>query len=217
MPDRQRLIDTANRRAARIVRELCEELREARLAAGLRQIDVGAAVGASGAKISRIERARLSSVAIPTLVRIGAVVGLDVSVRCFPAAESGLRDVAHQRLIGRLRARVSPAFAWRLEVPIRPGDQRAFDVLLTVKDQAVAVEAETRLRDVQALIRRIAAKQADAGVDRLVLAVAATHANRRAVRDARPMLEMAFPVSSRRTLAALATGVAPAGNGLVMV
>ena len=75
------------------------------------------------------------------------VVGLDLSVRCFPAAGQ-LRDIAPVRLTNRFLAQVPAEVVRRLESPIDlPGEQRAWDVLLQLDGKRIGVAAETRLRD----------------------------------------------------------------------
>lgn len=219
MPSRLRLIDGAERRSQSILRALADEIRNARLAAGVRQADVARAAGISQPQLSRLEHAKLPSVSLPVATRLAAAVGLDVSIRCYRSDRSSLRDVAHTKVIERLRAEVSPLFGWKLEAPVRPAtdDARAFDVLLRGVGFRIGVEAETRLRDVQALVRRLALKQEASGVDRLVLAVAATRANRRALDEARDYLTLAFPLGSRQTLGALRDARQPAANGIVLV
>lgn len=121
------------------------ELREARLAAGLTQRAVGRLAGVSHSEVSRIERGRAPHVACETLVRLGAVVGLDVPLRSFPV-EDAVRDNAQIELLARLRRRLPRDLGWRTEVPLRmPGDRRAWDAVVERPGWRVAVEAETRL------------------------------------------------------------------------
>ena len=61
----------------------------------------------------------------------------------------------------------------------------------------VAVEAETRVTDFQALARRIALKQRDDSVERVILLVAATRGNRGAVRAAEPFIGEIFALDTR--------------------
>ncbi len=198
--------------------DLAAEIRDARLGLGLRQADIARAVGISQPQVSRAERADYSTLSFPTAARLAAVVGLDLSVRCFPTAAGGLRDVAHQRLIQRLRERVSAAYGWRLEAPVDGADgQRSFDVMLHGRGFRVAVEAETRLHDLQALIRRVALKREAAGVERLVLVVAATRSNRHRVTEARSYLSAAFPLDTRRTMRFLAAGDLPPADGIALI
>jgi hypothetical protein len=93
-------------------------------------------------------------------------------------------------------------------IPIH-GDRRAWD--------AIAVEAETRLRDIQALERRIALKQRDGGVDVVILLVNDTAANRRVLAAHREALRARFPLDGRAILAALRAGRAPQDSGIVVL
>jgi len=64
-----------------------EEFREARLAAGLTQRQVGAAAGISHAQVSRIELGRAPNVPFVTLAVIAAVLGLDLPLRTFVSGD----------------------------------------------------------------------------------------------------------------------------------
>jgi hypothetical protein len=80
----------------------------------------------------------------------------------------------------------------------------------------IHVEAETRLRDVQATLRKVAGKAAvDPG--RVVLAVRDARSNRLAVAAAADILGSAFPASARRALALLRAGQDPGADLLLMV
>jgi hypothetical protein len=81
----------------------------------------------------------------------------------------------------------------------------------------VAIEAETRLHDVQALLRRMAAKRRDGAADRLVLVVADTRTNRDVVRIARGEFLAVFPADARSTWSALGDGLPPTDDGMVLV
>jgi transcriptional regulator with XRE-family HTH domain len=217
MPTKERLAHLGTRRGLRLVRELAEEVRQARHAAGLSQVAVGNAAGVSGASISRLERGVGPVPDIVTAARIARVVGLDLSVRCFPAA-GPLRDEAHVRLVQRFLGELPASVGRRLESPVQiPGDQRAWDVLLTVGGRRIGVAAETRLRDIQALLRREQAKARDDLVDTLLLVVADTHANRRALREAGEALATELPLINRTVLAALRRGDAPTTSGIVVI
>ena len=218
MPNRIRIVEQAQRRAFRQRQELGIDLREARLAAGLRLIDVGRALGWSHARVGRIERAQSERVTLDDVALVAACVGLSFSGRLYPAA-GRLRDAAQLSMINRYRELVA-AGSWvtRIESPVGPpGDQRAFDLLLVRGSLHVAHEFISRLRDVQAQVRRLTLKQADADEARLILVIAATHANRRAVAEAGGALEASFPLGTRAILAALRAGNDPGGNGIVFL
>ncbi len=200
-----------------MVRELGEDLRAARVLAGLSQRAVARAARVSQATVSRAERGIPPFPDLIVLATHAQVIGLDLSVRCFPSA-GPLRDVAHVRLLERFLARVAVSVVRRLEAPIRlPGDQRAWDALLVVDGKRIGVAAETRLRDAQALLRREQAKARDDGVDLLLVVVADTLANRLALRDAGDSLRADLPMKTREILWALGRGQAPAASGIVVI
>jgi transcriptional regulator with XRE-family HTH domain len=204
---------------ARLIRNTIGlELHDARVGAGLTQKAVGAAVGIAASEVSRIEAGRRTTVSIDRLARLSAVVGLDLSVRVYPASPP-LRDAGHVRLIGRFRERVSSGgWRWRPEVPVAGSrDQRAWDGQLVGADRTIATEMETRLRDIQAMQRRIELKRRDGAVDRVLLVVADTRANRAAIEAAADVLSAAYPISARAALTALAAGRDPEGDALVVL
>src|SRR5687768_2524578 len=98
MPSRESLVHQGRRRGERLTRELAEELREARLRAGLSLRSVGDAVRLSAATIHRIENARQAVPDLVTAATIARVLGLDLAVRCYPIGGL-LRDAAHVTLI----------------------------------------------------------------------------------------------------------------------
>ena len=57
------------------------ELRVARHDAGMRQVDVGRAIGASGSAVSRVELGRVRSLSVVRLARHAAAVGLKPTIR----------------------------------------------------------------------------------------------------------------------------------------
>src|SRR5688572_22572737 len=153
MATSERAVDRGRRDAARHMQDIGRELREARLAAGLSQAKVGKAVGVSHSTISRIESALARDVPLIRLDLVAAVVGLRLSVRAFPMGRA-VRDEAQLALVARLRTELHPSLAWRTEVPIPiVGDLRAWDASIGGPGWTVYVDAETRIRDVQALER----------------------------------------------------------------
>ncbi len=218
MAVKERPADIGSRRARRIVSELGRELHDARLEHGLSQAAVATAARISRSQMWRIERGDVPFVPLANLARLMAVVGLELSVRAYPAGPP-IRDGAHRALIERLRARVSAGIAWRFEVPLPIiGDQRAWDAVLLIGTQQVAIEAETRPRDVQALQRRVALKRRDdPGIGAVVLLLADSRHNRKLVRDESTALRADLPVAGDVVLEALAKGRDPGGSGLVLV
>jgi transcriptional regulator with XRE-family HTH domain len=193
------------------------EVRKARIAAGLSQGEAGAAVRMSHAQFGRIERATLEELTVEQLVRAAAAVGTELSVKLYPAGEP-VHDRAQLRLLERMLAIAPPACRWRREVPLpMPGDLRAWDAVGELERQRMAVEAETRLRDIQALDRRLALKQRDGRIAVLVLVVADTRANRSVLAAHREALRPSFPLDRRHIRSAFDAGRLPDRNGLLVV
>ena len=221
---KERVFDRGTRNGQRSLAMLAGELREARLLHGLSQADVGRAAGVSAAAVSRAERGRAAGAPILSLVRIATAVGLDLHIRAYPGGDA-VRDAGHRRLLGRLRALLPAGTGWATEVPLpMTQDQRAWDAVITTyarvgdahpRQCLIGVEAETRLRDLQALQRRLALKRRDGGVDRLVLLVADTRSNRAILlaADGLPFPELPMPQAD--ALRALKLGQPLVGNALI--
>jgi transcriptional regulator with XRE-family HTH domain len=207
----------ANSRARRLMADLGSELREARIARGLRLMDVARASSTSVSHISRVERALTTDLSVLHLAGHAAVVGLKLHARLYPAG-GGLRDSAQLDLLRRLRARIGDRWSWTLEAPLSiPGDLRAFDALLARPEATIAVEAITRLRDAQAQLRVAALKQRDGQVPRLVVLIRATDHNRAALASAADVLATSFPLGTRAILKCLSEGTDPGDNGIVLL
>lgn len=74
----------------------------------------------------------------------------------------------------------------------------------------------TRLADFQAQRRSAHLKQRDLNADRLILVVAATATNRRALHLAEAAVKSALPLGTKLTLRRLAAGTDPGADGLVI-
>lgn len=217
MPNRASRIDEALITGRRLQVELGAELRNARLARGLRLTDVARALRSSRFHVSRTERGLLANIGLADAAHHGAAVGLHLRARFYPAG-GGLRDAAQLDLLRRFRARIGDRWTWQLEAPIPiSGDLRAFDALLTRGQTTIAVEAITRLRDAQAQLREATRKQRDGGATRLVILLRATEHNRSALASAADVLATGFPLGTRATLAALTAGQDPGDNGIVLL
>lgn len=217
MGSRERAVDIGAARAREILARLTAEARASRLGAGLGQDDVAAALGISRSQDSRMERGLSPEVSIDRAARLFAVLGQELSVRAFPAGDP-IRDIAHAELLERLHARCHGSFRWRTEVPLPvPGDLRAWDATAVCPSCRIGVEAETRLRDIQALDRRLALKERDGAMDRLVLLVLDSRLNREVIRAHGDILAVRFPVQGIRALELLGAGADPGGNALVLL
>lgn len=216
MPSSERHRDRGSRRARWLAQSLGRELLEARFAAGLSQAHVARAAGLSQSRVSRTERAAWPMPRLDELAQHCAVLGLQLAAKPYPEG-SPVRDAAQLAVLAALRSIVNPVFRCRREVGLAiPGDKRAWDAWLDGPGD-VAIDAETKIRDMQALQRKLELKWRDSGEPRLVLVVSATHHNRRVVREHRAALASTLPLDSREVLAALRAGVVPPGNGIAFV
>ncbi len=204
------------RRAARTRIEVGAGIRQARRAAGLSQAATARRSKLSQATVSRIERG-LTAATLDDLAVLAGVVGLDLAVRLYPGG-SPIRDAAHVRAMGRLRALLPAGFRLAAEAPIPiPGDQRAIDVVLVDPPLGVGFELESRLLDAQEVARRVLLKQRDARLACMVLVLPDTPSNRLAAAAAASTLDAVFPQSHRIVLGALRAGHIPPANGILWV
>lgn len=217
MATRERRVDRGSRQARRRLTTIGEELREARLSAGLSQRQVAAAAGISHAEVGRIERAIASRVPFVALSTLGSVLGLDISIRAYPDGEP-VRDAAQIALLARLRGLLPRDLTWRTEVPLEvASDMRAWDAVIGGPGWQIPVDAESRLRDVQACTRRVALKRRDDNREVVILLVADTRHNRGVIRLAGPDLRGDFPEPGQRVLRALTNGSRPAASGIILL
>ena len=96
-------------------------------------------------------------------------------------------------------------------------DRRAWDAVIDGDGFMIAVEAETRVGDVQALLRRLALKRRDGEVDGLILLVNDTVHNRRMIALEQVPLREMLPGSMRRTLQRLTEGRRPEADAIVIL
>lgn len=175
MTARDRRLDRALATSRRLAAAVIADVRDARLGAGLSQAEVARAVRISASQVARFERGAVHDIRLEQLCRLCAAVGLEPSLRLYPDGHP-VRDAGQVRLLERLRSRTSPALRWRVEVPLHgQTDGRAWDAFLDGTGCTDAIEAETRLRDLQAMERKITRKlRDDLSVQHVILLVADT-------------------------------------------
>ncbi|MBA2300884.1 MAG: helix-turn-helix transcriptional regulator, partial [Chloroflexi bacterium] len=160
MGSRERAVDAWATRGRALTAQVLAELRNARLDRDISEASVAAALGVSASQYSRIERGLTRGITIDQAAVLLASVGLELAVRAFPAGEP-IRDAGHVSLPRRFRTRLQESLRVRTEVPFpKPGDLRAWDIVVAGPDWRHGYEAETRPRDRQALERRMALKLA---------------------------------------------------------
>jgi transcriptional regulator with XRE-family HTH domain len=210
-------LNLVDRELRRTLLAIGDELRRARLNAGLSQAVVAAALDCSATTISRVEQGLVRQLAVRRVLAHGAAVGLVLRVGLYPAGRA-VRDAAQLRLLDTFRARLASVWRWQMEVPMPiPGDLRAWDALLSKVGCRIGVEAISRLGDVQAQCRAALLKAHDSGVDRVILPIRDTDANRRALHAASDVIVGSFPLGTKQVMRALSAGIDPGADGIVIL
>ncbi len=186
MATADRTYQRGERAGRKALSRFAEEVRDRRIELGLSQASVAAAARLSRPRYTKVEAARVGTLSIPEATRIASVLGLDLSVRVYPGGDP-LRDGASAVRLQALGARVGRPLRFRTEVPLPASpdhpEQRAWDAEVRGAGLRTTFELEMRLRDAQAVERRIALKRRDDPPDRFVLLVAATRHNRQVLAD----------------------------------
>jgi transcriptional regulator with XRE-family HTH domain len=216
VPSRSSRLDDAIAISDRIRVDIGREVRGARRTQAISQREAGARVGMSHAQFGRIERALVRHVTVDQLSRASSAVGLQLAARAMPGAGATV-DAGQLGILSRFRSLLPPGTPFDTEVPLpSPGDLRAWDGLFTLQQVLIAVEAESRLQDLQAQERRWRLKLRDGGVELLILAVADTRWNRTVLDEHREALRGAFPLDGRQLRPLLRAGRAPEASGIIV-
>jgi transcriptional regulator with XRE-family HTH domain len=218
MTSRRRAADLGADAARRAALDAGTELRITRQAGGLSQATVARAAGMSPAQLARLERGRISRPTVDQLFRAGLALGLDASLRYFPAG-SPVRDAGQIALLGRFETLLAPPLSMRREValPINE-DLRAWDGVLLGDVRRAFVEGEARLGDVQAVARRVDLKlRDDPRGEVVILVLTRSRHNRRVLDEHRETLRAQFPLDGAAIARALRSGRVPAASGIILL
>ncbi|MDL2334726.1 MAG: hypothetical protein QFC55_01670 [Chloroflexota bacterium] len=174
-------------------------------------------LGWSHARYARFEAGLVASVSLVDLAKVGSILGLGLSASMHPVGEA-IRDAGHQVLAARFRAILAPAWRVTAEVLLpNVGDRRSWDMLLRLGVQLVGVELETRVRDVQWLVRRMRERERDGGVNHLLLVLSASAHNRRVLPELIEALGPEFATPPRQLMRALREGRTIPGSGVILL
>lgn len=182
----ERAFDRGSRHGERLLQTVADELQGQRLASGLSQEQVATTAHLSRSTLSRIETGKRHATSVVEISQVAAVLGLNLVVRLYPGGEP-LRDTAQLSRIRTLLQDLGHPLRYRTEVPLPPApgrlELRAWDAVIEGGAMRTTVEVEMRIRDSQALERRLSLKRRDDPTDRFVLVVADTRTNRRVFAD----------------------------------
>ena len=159
-----RVLDRAAWLTTKALRDVGEEYRERRLALALSQAHVASACRMARDHYGRIERGLAPNLTVHEIHRVSAVLGLTPSLRVYPDGVP-VRDVGHASRLAKFLGGLGPPLWHRVEVPLPSVEgrleRRAWDAVLFDGLRRCAVELEMRLRDAQAVRRRIDLKRRD--------------------------------------------------------
>jgi transcriptional regulator with XRE-family HTH domain len=204
-----------------LVARALAEVRSARSAGGLTHGEVARAIGIDRSNLTRLENGGLEDLGIVRLSEIASVLGYEVSLGLHPIGDP-VRDKGQLACGRRFEAILSDR--WRVtDETLLPGagEQRAWDKLLRLKDATprylVGVDIESRVHDIQAIVRRTRLRERDGQVDHILIALADTAHNRRIADDLRAGLGPEYATSPRRLLSGLRSGERLVGCGVVLL
>lgn len=216
---RNRPVDTGRSRARFLRQRFGEELRVARVAAGLSQSQLARRARVSQTTVSAVERgARGASMEVASRLATGC--GYELGVRLFPGDGVSLRDSGQLAMAEALVAAASRLWHARLELPVSSSDRRAADLVLEGASEVLHIEIERRLVDLQAQLRSATLKR-DALASRyqnpvrLILALPDRRSARTAVEQMSALLARTLPAGSARIRRSLVTGEPLDGDGIL--
>jgi transcriptional regulator with XRE-family HTH domain len=216
---RETRLHRGRRRGEQITRSVIDQLRDARVSEGISQAALAEQLGKTQAYVSMLESGKLSELSLVRLAEIASVLGLEPALALHRIGPP-LRDKGHEALIARFRIRISPRWKIVREAPFPgEGDPRFWDLLLRhpTEHYLGGVEAETRVRDLQALVRRMRQRATDGGADDLVIVLSDSATNRGVVGHLREALGEEFATESARILAALAAPARLPGSAVLLL
>ncbi|MEX2546585.1 MAG: hypothetical protein WD830_02200 [Chloroflexota bacterium] len=195
------------------------ELSERRKALGVGQPAMAKELACSQSQLWRTE-AQQVEVTVVRLAEMASVLGMELSIGLHELGDP-IRDKGQQALAKRFDAIPSPRWHSTSEtlLPL-PGDLRSWDKLLRLTGnsrQLVGVDLETRIRDIQALVRRTRLRERDGGVDAILIVLSDSATNRRLVAELRETLGPAYATAPRGILKALRDGSVLPGSGVLLV
>lgn len=216
MATRETRRQKGHRKGQALVRGLVSDLREERQVANVSQRTVARELGWQQSGLNKLEQLEFLNVSLVRLVEIAAVLGFDVSVRLHRVGDA-IRDRASEALIARFLRFVADPYRVTREALLPDGGQRSWDILLRIGGVMVGVEAVTRIRDLQALVRHIRLRERDGGVDHVLVVLSDSTHNRALVGQLVATLGERFETPRGTILAALRTGMPVPGSGVILL
>jgi transcriptional regulator with XRE-family HTH domain len=195
-------------------------IRQARHTAGMTRASASVRAGLARSTWERIEQGT-PTVTLAALIAAADAVGLDFVCNTYPGREPGLRDSGQFAIAHWFAGQAHSG--WQTTLEEMAGDHgEAIDMVLWGPSEIIAIEIERHLLDWQAQLRRwrlkcewLAARHSRPV--RLVIAVADTTANRRALEPFLSTVHQVLPAGTRAVLAAVRSGDPLGTDGLCWV
>jgi hypothetical protein len=218
MATKETRLERGRRRGRSVAGRLMAELIATRQTLNVSQRALALELRRSQSALARLEHLRkLDRVSFVEVAEMASILGLELGAALHPIGDP-IRDAGHQVLIKRFRAIRASTIKVLAEVPLpNPGDRRSWDLLLRIVHQRVGVEAETRIRVAQRLVRKVRERQSEGGADALLLVLAESAVNRRLLPDLLEALGPRFATPPRLILKGLRGGQPLPGSGVILV
>jgi hypothetical protein len=175
----------------------------------------------SQANYCRIESGQVPELSVERVSEIASILGFEISLGLHPIGVP-LRDKGQLAVGRRFDALLSAV--WRVtNETLLPGtgELRAWDKLLRLIGETpphlVGVDIETRVWDVQAIVRRTRGRERDGHVSQILIVLGNTAHNRQIADQLRHELGSNYETSPRQILAALRAGRRLPGSGVVLI
>jgi transcriptional regulator with XRE-family HTH domain len=209
------------RRGRMLATRTVTELIEARRTLGISQSTMATELGLSQPQFWRIEAGRVDGLSVVRICEIASLLGYEAALSLHPIGDP-IRDKGQQALGRRFNALLAPAWSVIDEVRLPGvGDQRSWDKLLRLKSvsyrHAVGADLESRIYDIQALVRRTRRRESDGGVDEILIVLSDSVTNRRMADDLRMSLGSGYASSNSMLRSALRLGEPLPGSGVMLV
>lgn len=214
-------LQRGRRKARALASRTLAEIRETRVANGISQRTMASELGISQPQYWRVESGKVDEVSLARLCEIASVLGLEPSLALHPIGDP-VRDKGQQAVAKRLEGILSSAWSVTSEtlLPL-PGDTRSWDKLLRLLGapvrHLVGVDIESRIYDIQGLVRRTRLRERDGGVDAILIVLSDSATNRRLADQLRDALGPEYASSNRALRGALRRGEVLPGSGVVLI
>jgi transcriptional regulator with XRE-family HTH domain len=204
-----------------LVARAVRELQIAREDSNVSLAQLASETGSSASALSRLERLELEDVGVVRLSEIASALGYEISLGLHPVGDP-LRDRAQLAIGRRFDAVLGPAWKVLNEVLLsEPGDRRSWDKVVQLvgpePPYAIGADIESRIRDVQALVRRTRERESDRRVQAILLVLADSTTNRRLIGQLVENLGDAYRSPMRELRQSLKRGEPLPGSGVILV